>query len=50
MGYKKEFSYISTEHAKDKHFVFKGDIIIANTEQTSKVIQFLLTSIANIKR
>jgi type I restriction enzyme, S subunit len=33
-GFKREFSYITTDRAKDRHFVHAGDIVIANTEQT----------------
>jgi type I restriction enzyme, S subunit len=33
-GFKREFSFITTDRAKDKHFVRRGEIVIANTEQT----------------
>ncbi len=33
-GFKKEFSYITTDRVKDRHFIDKGQIFIANTEQT----------------
>jgi type I restriction enzyme S subunit len=33
-GFKREFSYITTDRAKEKHFVHRGDIVVANTEQT----------------
>ncbi len=33
-GFKKEFSYITSNRLKERHFVIKKDIVIANTEQT----------------
>lgn len=33
-GFKREFSYITSDRIKEKHFVRSGDIVIANTEQT----------------
>jgi len=33
-GFKKEFSYISSDRLKERHFINKGQIFIANTEQT----------------
>lgn len=33
-GFKREFSYITSDRIKEKHFVYRGDIVIANTEQT----------------
>ena len=33
-GFKREFSYITSDRVKEKHFVHNGDIVIANTEQT----------------
>ena len=33
-GFKKVFSYITSDRTKERHFVCDGDIVIANTEQT----------------
>ena len=33
-GFKKVFSFITSDRLKEKNFVVKGDIVIANTEQT----------------
>ncbi|MEM3041495.1 MAG: restriction endonuclease subunit S, partial [Nitrososphaerota archaeon] len=33
-GFKREFSYITSDRVKEKHFVQLGDIVISNTEQT----------------
>jgi len=33
-GFKREFSYLTSDRVKEKHFVQHGDIVIANTEQT----------------
>jgi type I restriction enzyme S subunit len=33
-GFKREFSYITSDRTREKHFVHNGDIVIANTEQT----------------
>lgn len=33
-GFKREFSYISSDRIKERHFVYCGDIVVANTEQT----------------
>jgi type I restriction enzyme S subunit len=33
-GFKGEFSYISSSRLKERHFINKGQIFIANTEQT----------------
>lgn len=33
-GFKKSFSYITSDRLKEKNFVFREDIILANTEQT----------------
>lgn len=33
-GFKREFSYITSDRIKEKHFVNCGDIVVANTEQT----------------
>jgi type I restriction enzyme S subunit len=33
-GFKREFSFISSDRLKERHFVQSGDIVIANTEQT----------------
>ena len=33
-GFKREFSFISSDRLKPRHFVRQGDIVIANTEQT----------------
>lgn len=33
-GFKREFSYITSDRVKDKNYVYSGDIVIANTEQT----------------
>ncbi len=33
-GFKREFSYITSDRIREKHFVHSGDIIVANTEQT----------------
>jgi len=33
-GFKREFSYLSSNRLKEHHFVREGDIVIANTEQT----------------
>ncbi len=33
-GFKREFSYLTSERLKERHLVKEGDIIIANTEQT----------------
>ena len=33
-GFKREFSYVTSDRIKEKDFVLKDDIIIANTEQT----------------
>jgi len=33
-GFKREFSYITSDRTNEKHFVHNGEIVIANTEQT----------------
>ena len=33
-GFKREFSYLTSDRVKERHLVKEGDIIIANTEQT----------------
>jgi len=33
-GFKREFSYITSDRVKEKNFVYRGDIVVANTEQT----------------
>ena len=33
-GFKREFSYITSDRIKERHFVNVGEIVIANTEQT----------------
>ena len=33
-GFKREFSYLTSDRLKERHLVREGDIIIANTEQT----------------
>lgn len=33
-GFKREFSYITSNRLKERHFVYRGQIVIANTEQT----------------
>lgn len=33
-GFKREFSYITSDRVKEKNFVHSGDIVVANTEQT----------------
>lgn len=33
-GYKREFSYISSDRVKERNFVREGEIVVANTEQT----------------
>lgn len=33
-GFKREFSHITSDRIKDKNFVYRGDIVVANTEQT----------------
>ena len=33
-GFKREYSYLTSERVKERHLLKEGDIIIANTEQT----------------
>ncbi|CAE6500794.1 restriction endonuclease subunit S [Candidatus Nitrosotenuis uzonensis] len=33
-GFKREFSYVTSDRVREKHFVRLGDVVISNTEQT----------------